>query len=69
MLFHCGGGTAIPYHHAIVILIPGIPQRPLDDPSGRVPGEDQGRDAEAPQVNAEIGGMEWASDAIDAILS
>jgi hypothetical protein len=69
MLFHGGGGTAIPYHHAIIVLVPGIPQRALDDPGGRIPGEDQGRDAEPPQVNAEIGGVERASGAIDAILS
>jgi hypothetical protein len=69
MLLRRGGGTAITYHHAIIILVAGVPQRPLDDASGRVPRQDQGRDAEPPEVDAEIGGVEWAGGAIDTILS
>jgi hypothetical protein len=45
VLLRRGGGTAIPHHHALVILVEGVPQRPLDHPCGRVPRQDQGRDA------------------------
>ncbi len=48
MLLRRGGGTAIPHHHAIIILVAGVPQRPLNDTGGRVPREDQGRNAEPP---------------------
>jgi hypothetical protein len=67
MLLHRGGGTAIPHHHAIIILISGIPQRPLDDTSSRVAGEDQGRDAKPPQVDGEIGGVEGAGGGVNTI--
>ena len=58
MLLHRGGGTAIPHHRAIIILVAGVPQCPLDDTGGRVPCEDQRRDAEPPEVDPEISRME-----------
>src|SRR4029450_2046889 len=39
VLLHRGGGAAVPYHDAVVILVSGIPQAAFDYTGGRVPGE------------------------------
>ena len=33
MLLHSGRGAAIPHHHAVIVLVPGVPQRSLDHTS------------------------------------
>jgi hypothetical protein len=63
-----GEGTAIPHHHAIIILVAGVPQRPLNDTGGRVPRQDQGRHAEPPEVDTEIGGVKWAGGTKHLVL-
>ena len=63
-----GEGTAIPHHHVIIILLAGVPQRPLDDTGGRVPRQDQGRHAEPPEVDTEIGGVKWAGGTKHLVL-
>ena len=41
VFLHRGGGAAVPYHDAVVILVSGIPQAAFDHTGGRVPGEQQ----------------------------
>jgi hypothetical protein len=67
VLLRRGGGTAIPHHYAIIILVGGVPQRSLDYPGGRIPRQDQGGDAEPSEVDAEISGVEWAGGVLDTI--
>jgi hypothetical protein len=60
VLLRRGGGTAIPHHHALIILVAGVPPRPFDDTGGRIAREDEGRHPEPPEVDTAIGGVEGA---------
>src|SRR4029453_18381926 len=59
MLLHRGGGTAVPHHDTIVILVSGVPQGAFDHTGGGVAGEQQRGHPKAAQVNAQIRGVKW----------
>src|SRR2546425_10560661 len=60
MLLHRAGGAAVPHHYTIVVLVSGVPQGAFDDPSRGVPGENQGSNTKAAQVDPQIRGVEGA---------
>src|SRR5262249_12321818 len=58
MLLHRGRGAAISYYHAIVVLVPRVPQGAFHHARRRVPGENQRGNAEPAQIHPEVRGVE-----------
>src|SRR5206468_12937283 len=61
---HRPGGTAVPHHDTVVILVSGIAQAAFDHTGGGVSGEEQRGDPKAAQIDAQIRGMEWTGSVL-----